>query len=130
MKYINTILLGFIILWVNNTASSHDKQAVRAGINKLFNEPRQSNEIDYAGLPQYRLKANTNVVGRLLVINEDQLKNLHVDMPNVTIAKLNTWKQNKLNNPNRVQWARGADWEQVVADNGLEKVPVAGGDMP
>lgn len=124
MKYANLFLMGFVILWLNNAASTSDKQAVRAGLNQLFNEPKQDNYIAYANLPQYRLVANTNVIGRLLVINEAQLVNLKVDLGNVTVAKLNQWKDNKMDNPNHLRWARGEDWEQVVRDNGLEQLPI------
>lgn len=122
-RYANLFLLGFICLWLNNSASVNDKQAVKQGLNKLFNEPNQENFIDYAGLPQYRVIANTNIVGRFLVIDEKQIENLGVDLSNVTVAKMNTWKDNNMETPNHLQWAKGETWEQVVIDNGLEIVP-------
>jgi len=122
-KYINTLLIAFICLWMNNDASTHDKQTVKAGLNQLFNEPDPTNYIDYAGLPQYRSKDNTNIVGRLLVIDERQLQNLKVNLDNVTVAKLNTWKDNNLDNPNHLRWDRGDSWQDVVASEGLEPVP-------
>lgn len=122
MRYANLIVAGFIVLWLNNSASMDDRQKVQAGINQLFDEPDQQNTISYAGLPQYRVIANTNIVGRMLVIDEKQLENLGVDLSNVTVSKLNTWKQNNMDNPNHLQWASGDDWKAVVASNGLEKV--------
>jgi hypothetical protein len=124
MKRLATLwLLGFIVLWLNRDATPHDKQAVRQGINQLFNEPNQSNLISVANLPVYRVAANTNVTGWLLVISEAQLVNLKVSLPNVTVAKLNAWRDSHLDNPAHLRWARGDDWQQVVADNGLEPVP-------
>lgn len=120
-KYINLFIVGFIVLWLNQAASTHDKLAVRDGLNQLFNEPDQGNFVNVSALPVYYVAASTNVQGWLLVINESQLLNLKVNLKNVTIAKLNTWRDNNLDNPNHLRWARGDSWEAVVATNGLIK---------
>ena len=104
----------------------NDRQAVKQGINQLFKEPKQDNYIDYSSVPVYRVIANTNVTGWFLVINEDQLKNLGVDLSNVTVAKLNTWKNNHMDNANHLQWARGDSWEAVAEAEGIEPVPSEG----
>jgi hypothetical protein len=118
-RYINLFLLGFICLWLNRAASTDDKRAVRNGINFLFNEPKADNYVDVASLPVAYVIANTNITGWFLVIDERQLENLKVDLNKVTVAKLNAWRDNNLDNPNHLKWARGESWEQVLADNGL-----------
>lgn len=118
------IYFGFILLWLNNDASPATRNAVKTGTNQLFNEPNQSNYIDYAALPQYELISNTNIVGRLLVIDERQLQNLNVNLSNVTVAKLNTWKDTHLapGERNYLRWDRGDNWQDVVAANGMRLV--------
>lgn len=118
-KYINIILLGFILLWVNKNAGIDDKRTIRNGINFLFNEPKSDNYVDLAGLPTAYVVANTNIRGWLLVIDERQLENLNVKLSNVTVEKLNQWRDANLDNPGHLRWARGDNWEQVLAANGL-----------
>ena len=121
-KYINLFLVGFICLWLNRNASTHDKLAVRNMLANQFNEPDKQNFIDVNQLPIYCQIANTNVSGWFLVISEEQIKNLGVDLNNVTVTKLNQWKNANMDNPNHLKWDRGETWEAVIATNGLRLV--------
>lgn len=123
MRYINIFLIGFICLWLNRSASTHDKLAVKRGLNNLFNEPSTNNFVNLDELPVYYTIANTNITGWLLVIDERQLENLKVNPDNITISKLNIWKQNNMDNPNHLKWDKGESWEDVVATNGLRIIP-------
>jgi len=121
-KYINLFLVGFICLWLNRNASTHDKLAVRNMLANQFNEPDRKNFIDVNQLPVYCQIANTNVSGWFLVISEEQIKNLGVDLNNVTVTKLNNWKTANMDNPNHLKWDRDETWEAVIATNGLRLV--------
>jgi len=121
-KYINLFLVGFICLWLNRNASTHDKLAVRNMLANQFNEPDKQNFIDVNQLPIYCQIANTNVSGWFLVISEEQIKNLGVDLNNVTVTKLNNWKTANMDNPNHLKWDRDETWEAVIATNGLRLV--------
>lgn len=110
----------FIVLWLNMSASTHDKVTVRNGLYTLLND---KTKIDATQLPQWRLIANTNTVGWVLVINAENPKRLKANVENLSVAKLNTWKENNLDTPNYLQWCRGEDWRQLLIDAGLEPVP-------
>lgn len=110
----------FIILWLNTSASTADKIKVRDGLYTLLND---RSKIDVTGLPKYRVVANTNTVGWVLVINLENPRQLKANMNNLTLAKLNTWKQNNLTTPAHLQWIIGDEWKQELIDAGLEIAP-------
>jgi hypothetical protein len=118
-RYINLFLIGFLCLWLNRSASTHDKLAVRNGINALFNEPKADNYVDVASLPVAYSVANTNVAGWFLVIDERQLDNLKVPADGRLVKFLKNWRDENLDNPNHLRWAKGDSWERVLSDNGL-----------
>jgi hypothetical protein len=110
----------FIILWLNKAASAADKVTVRDGLYTLLND---RSKINAEALPQWRLIANTNIIGYVCVINTNNLTLIKTDQSKMTLSKLNTWKKNNMDNPNHLQWRRATDWKQELTDAGLEPVP-------
>jgi hypothetical protein len=111
----------YIVLWLNTAASNADKITVRDGLYTLLND---RSKITATELPQWRLIANTNIVGWVCVINTNNLTLLGADQTKLTLAKLNQWKTNNMANPNHLQWRRSDNPIQTLTDAGLEPVPL------
>lgn len=123
-RYANVLILfGFICLWLNVDSSQADRQAVKAGLNNLFNEPDPTNYVRLDSVVKFRVIANPSKIGWFIAINKKQLENLGVDLSKVTKAKLDAWKVANMENQSHLQWGVGDSWEQVATDAGLEPVP-------
>jgi hypothetical protein len=110
---------NYIILWLNDAASNHDKVAVRDGLYTLLND---RSKVATENVCRWRVAANTGVVGIVLVINTNNLTMLKTDQSQLTLAKLNQWKTNNMDNPNHLRWARGTNPTQELYEAGLQPV--------
>jgi uncharacterized protein YqfB (UPF0267 family) len=118
-RYINLFLLGFIVFWLDDRLTGADKIAIRDKWESAFND---TSKVSIQDLPRYEYIPNTNITGRIIVVNEKQLENLKVDLSNVTVAKFNTWRASNISNTNYFRIARGEDWESIVAGYNLRLI--------
>ena len=110
----------WLIFWFNINATTNDKTTVRDAIWSKFNDNRKLTLSSFSN-SIYRVAANTNIKGYVIVFNEANLEMLDVDLSNMTAEVWNTWKSNNLETPNQLRVARGDNWKKTLGDNGLVK---------
>ena len=113
-------MIKYIIFVLFVGASAHDKQAIRSQLKFRFND---NIEINADELPQEQRITNPNVKVWRLVVSREQLKNCKANLDNITKAKLDTWKDKNLDNPNHFEVFAGDDWRAILTAAGLEPVP-------
>jgi len=122
-----------LIFWLRVDATTHDKQAIAAKWNNVFNDGGR--QVVLADLPQDQLISDPSIKAWRIVVLGAQLERLGVDLSNVSKAKFDTWKNNPgtLDNP---AWfvadAKNCDgtpegvkaaWQAMQSENGLEPIP-------
>lgn len=108
--------MKYIIFWLNNAATAHDKTAIK---NRLKIALADSALISLDSLPEYKNAVGT-VTGRLLVADLAQIK--HRMAQTVTREQFETWKTANLNNPNHFQIRVVTNWQEAVTDLGFTKI--------
>ena len=115
-------MIKYVIIILLTAATSGDKQAVKAKLKAMFNDNVDLSLPELKG--KERIIANPSKVYWRLVVDRKALQDaMHVDLSNVTKAKIDAWKAANMENPNHLQVATGNDWRQVLTDAGFEAVP-------
>jgi hypothetical protein len=105
-----------LVIWVNQSATSHDKLAIRDALTARFNSPTTITAADY---PTWYKIANPTVKGWAMVVPVMNLKRLNANPNNYTKAAFNNWKDANLDNPSHLQVERGGNWRVIQADEGM-----------
>ena len=110
----------YLVFWLRQDATSRDKQTISAKWKAVFND---TNTIKAQYLPTYQVIASPTIKGWVLVVREKNLMDMHANPDSLTLSAFNAWKntQGRLDNPQYFRVARGSDWRQVLADEGIKE---------
>ena len=111
----------FIVIIMLVAATSHDKMAVRSKVKSLFND---NIELNVENITKVRKTATTNIVCYMIIADRFHLRdNMHVDLSNITLAKIDAWKDANLNNTNHVFVGLAETEIGFMTTNNLEYLP-------
>ena len=102
-KLLTYLCYGILILVIREDAPLADKLLLREKYYTVLNDTRH---IDWQDMGHYHHRIATNIHVGVVMVNEDQLVNLHVDLDNVTQAKFDEWKNANLSEPDKFEAVR------------------------
>jgi len=116
------IVASFLVFFIRDDMSQAGRIECRDGLQKLMNDPTK---ISAATLPRWRVAANTNITGSLLVVDIRNPERLGIKPENLTRAKFEAAIEARLSpeDQTKIKVRKSDNWRASATGAGLEKVP-------
>lgn len=107
----------YLVVFQSEKATTHDKIALRDALFRVLND---RTKLDWDSLVRWATTNTPSVTGRVVVITLDNPRKMtKADMSELTLAKLNTWKELNLDAPAKTRFDIGESWLSIQASNGM-----------
>ena len=118
-KYINLFLVGFLLIWVSDSASKRDKATVEELIYQLMLQPKIEHKISLTSLEKVSEKLTSKAAGCIWIINENDLRKRGVPVDELITYALRDLRnmKNRFDNVEHYQWKYGVSKEQILSDS-------------